>query len=101
MLGAGDIGEQAGVDPQRHAVAIEGDTRQFAQGIQALGQLALFLDHFGILLAQHVAGVGVDIALVAIDDHVDAVDLRIRQVDQAHHGRNTHGPGQDRDVGVT
>ncbi|MCY1433990.1 hypothetical protein D9M71_500340 [compost metagenome] len=34
LLGAGDIGEQAGVDPQRHAVTIEGYARQFAQGVR-------------------------------------------------------------------
>src|SRR5471032_36932 len=38
---------------------------------------------------------------MAVDNHVDAVNLGIRQVHQAHDRRDTHGPGQDRDVGVT
>ncbi|MNN15547.1 hypothetical protein D3C81_1286540 [compost metagenome] len=28
LLSTGDVGQQAGVDPQRHAVAIRGDARQ-------------------------------------------------------------------------
>ncbi len=100
LLGTGNIGEQAGVDPQRHAVAVRCNARQFAQGIQALGQLALLLDHVAVLLAQHFAGVGEHLALVAVDDHLDAVDLGIRQIDQAHHRRDAHGAGQDGDMGV-
>jgi hypothetical protein len=94
------IGQQAGVDPQRHAVPVRGDARQFAQGIEALGQLTLFFHHVGVLLAQQFTGVGVDLAVIAVDDHLNAVDLGIRQVHQAHDGRDTHGPGQDRHVGV-
>ena len=101
LLRTGHIGQQAGVDPQRHAVAVRGDARQLAQGVEALGQLAFFFNYVGVLLAQHVAGVGVDLTVVAVDDHLDAVDLGVRQVNQAHHGRDAHGTGQNRHVGVT
>jgi hypothetical protein len=95
------VRQQAGVDPQRHAVAIEGHARQVAQGVEAQRQLFLFFDDFGELLAQHFARVGVDLAACAVDDHLDAVDLGVRQVDQTHHRRNAHGPGKNRNVGVT
>ena len=101
LLRTSYIRQQAGVDQQRYAVAVGGDTRQLAQRIQALGQLLLFFHHLGVLLAQHVAGVGEHLAAMPVDDHVDAIDLGVRQVHQAHHRRDTHGPGQDRHVGVT
>eukprot|EP01136_Pigoraptor_vietnamica_P039767 Opistho-1_new@10917 len=101
LLRARDVRQQAGVDPERHAVAIDRDARQIAQRIQPEGQLLFFFDHLGELLAQHVAGVGVDLAAVTVDDHANAVDLGIRQVHQAHHRWNTHGPGKDHNVGVT
>ena len=100
LLGPGHVGEQAGVDPQRHAVTIQGLAGQTAQGIEALGQLALLLDHVGVLLAQQLAGVGEHLAVVAVDDQLDAVDLRIRQVDRAHHRGDTHGAGENRHMGV-
>ena len=38
--------------------------------------------------------------MVAVDDHLDAVDPGVRQVDHAHRRRDTHGAGQDGNVGV-
>ena len=101
LLGALYISKQAGVDPQRHTVAVEGFARQGAQCIKTLRQLALFLDHFGVLLAQHFARVGEHFTVVAVDDQLNAVDLRIRQVDHAHDRGNTHGPREDGHMRVT
>ncbi|MNZ88579.1 hypothetical protein D3C78_1074740 [compost metagenome] len=100
LLGAGDIRQQAGVDPQRHTVAVQRLAGKFAQSCEALAQLLFFGDHVAILLDQLRRRIGVDFAMVAVDDQVDAVDLGIRQVDRAHHRRNAHGAGKNRDVGV-
>ena len=100
LLGALYIGQQAGVDPQRHAVAVEGFAWQLTQRFQAFDQLALFLDHRAVLARQLGRGVGEDFAVVAVDDQLDAVDLRIRQIDHAHDRGNAHGAGQDRHVRV-
>ena len=100
LLGTCNIGEQAGVDPQRHTVAVEGLAGQRAQSVEPFGELALLLDHLGVLLAQQLAGVGEDFAVIAIDDQLDAVDLRVRQVDHTHDRGNAHGTGENRHVGV-
>ncbi|MNO83764.1 hypothetical protein D3C76_750860 [compost metagenome] len=100
LLGASDVRQQAGVDPQRHAMAVQRLAGQFAQSGEALAQLLFFSDHFAVLLDQLRRRVGIDFAMVAIDDQVDAIDLGIRQVDRAHDGRDTHGAGEDGDVGV-
>ncbi len=100
LLRTGYVGQQTGVDPQRHAMPVQRHARQFAQGIETLSQLPLFFDHLGVLLAHDVAGVGEDLTVIAIDDQFDAVDLGVRQVDYAHDRGNTHGPRQNRHVGV-
>ncbi len=94
------VGQQAGVDPQRHAMPVEGDARQFTQGIQALGELTLLLHHLAKLLAHDFAGVGEDFAVIAVDHQIDAIDLGVREVHQAHDRGNAHGPCQNRNVGV-
>ena len=53
-----------------------------------------------VLPRQLGRGVGEDFAMVAVDDHGDAVDLGIRQIDRTHHRGNTHGAGQNGYVGV-
>jgi len=82
-------------------VAVEGHAWQVSQRVETQGQLLLFFHHLGELLAQHVTGVGVDLATIAVDDQLDAVNLGVWQVNQAHNRRDTHGPSQDRNVGVT
>ncbi len=100
LLRTRHVGQQTGVDPQWHAMPVEGDARQFAQGIQALGELTLLLHHLAKLLAHDFAGVGEDFAVIAVDHQIDAIDLGIREIHQAHDRGNTHGPRQNRNVGV-
>lgn len=70
LLSACNVGKQASVDPQRHAMTIERLAGQRAQRIEPFGQLTLLLDHLCILLAQQFAGVGEDFAVVAVDNQL-------------------------------
>ena len=100
LLGAADVGEQAGIHPQRHAMAVGGLAWQVAQGIEVEIQLALGLGDAGELLAQCRRRVGVQLAPGAVDDDFQPVEHGVGQIDHAHHGGDAHGARQDGDVGV-
>ncbi len=100
LLGAHHIGEQPGIDPQRNTVAIGGHAGQLAQHVEPRRELTLLLGQLQVLFAQHLGRVGDDLAAGTVDDQLDAIDLRIRQIHRAHYRGNTHGTSKDGDVGV-
>ena len=97
-LGA-HLGDQAGVDIERHGETVGSLAGQAPAGFQLLGNLPVLFRQALVLLQHRGGGGDIDPAQIAVQDHVAAIHQRDRQIAQTHDGGDIHGAGEYRHMG--